>query len=569
MIRGERRVAKKLGKIRKRKTHRSTAERRLLDLGEQGSAIQLAQDARLRKEGYTFDPSAADYAVGFIHRFSRHSKGEWFGQNIILQPWQLQFVRRLFGWKRPNGLRRYRRGDKWIPRKNGKSTEAAALGMLMLVGDHEPGAQVYAAASSKEQAEEVFREAKNMVAASPALDAHCETFKSSIFVPSTLSRFQVISSKPNTKHGFNPSAIILDEVHALPNRDLYDVLTTGFGARRQPLELLLSTAGDNIAGFGFERWRYCQQVIDGSIDDPEMLAVIYAADAGDDYEDPAVWRRANPNFGISIYEDNFRSALAKVKGMPAGLNTFLRLYLNIWTQDVKAAFDVNRWKAGADPALAAAGLEAFRGRKGWFGLDLSSTRDLSAFVGVFPRENEPEAYDVLVRLFCPEASVESRSKTEHVQYVPWVKSGALIATPGNVIDYAYILAEVRKIAAVCKIQEIAYDPWGAAKLVQDLQDKDGHVMVDVRQGFKSMSPPTKTFERLMMPGKLHHDGNPALTWNIANVVLVHDDAGNVKPTKRLAREKIDGFVALVMGLGRATLAEQSTSVYETKGAIVV
>lgn len=568
MIRGERRVAKKLGKLRK-KTHRSSAERRLLDLGEQGSAIQLAQDARLRKEGYTFDPAAADYAVGFIHRFSRHSKGEWFGQNIILQPWQLQFVRRIFGWKRPNGLRRYRRGDKWIPRKNGKSTEAAALGTFLLVGDHEPGAQVYAAASSKEQAEEVFREAKNMVAASPALDAHCETFKSSIFVPSTLSRFQVISSKPNTKHGFNPSAIILDEVHALPNRDLYDVLTTGFGARRQPLELLLSTAGDNIAGFGFERWRYCQQVIDGSIDDPEMLAVIYAADPGDDYEDPAVWRKANPNFGISIYEDNFRSALAKVKGMPAGLNTFLRLYLNIWTQDVKAAFDVNRWKTGADPALAAAGLEAFRGRKGWFGLDLSSTRDLTALVGVFPRENEPEAFDVLARLFCPADSVESRSKTEHVQYVPWVKSGAVIATPGNVIDYQLIRAEIRKIAAVCSIQEIAYDRWGASKLSQELQDQDGHTLVEFGQGYRSMSEPTKTFERLMMQRKLHHDGNAALTWNIANVVLMQDDAGNVKPTKRLAREKIDGFVALVMGLGRATLAEQSTSVYETKGAIVI
>ena len=317
---------------------RSTAEERLLDQGEQGTELQLARDQELRREGYRFDPALADYVVEFIQRFTRHSKGAWAGQNIILQPWQLRFIRRLFGWLRPNGSRRYRRGDLWIPRKNGKSTLAAAAGLVLTVADGEPGAQVYAAASSREQADQVFDESKNMVRASSHLDAFCEIYKSSIFVPSTLSRFQVISAKPTSKHGFNPHGIILDEVHALPNRELYDVLTTGFHARRQPLELLLSTAGDNIAGFGFERWRYCQQVIDGSLDDPEMLATIYAADAGDDYEDPAVWRKANPNFGISIYEDAFRTALAKVRGMPAGLNTFLRLFLNIWTQDAKSAW---------------------------------------------------------------------------------------------------------------------------------------------------------------------------------------------------------------------------------------
>ncbi len=531
------------------------------DPGLQGSEVELRLDRKLIKRGWWFDVGLADHFVEFVENLLRHSKGRWAGQPVRLEPWQRRSLRRLFGWRKPDGSRRYRRSAWWIPRKNGKSFIASCVALYLTVGDKENGAEVYSAASEKEQAKIVFAEAKNMVEASDPLTAMTESFKDSIFMPTSRSRYSAVSAKPGSKHGLNVHGVILDELHAFKDRELYDVLTSASGARLQPMEFAISTVGSDIGSFAYEVWDYSVKVRDGVLEDPEFLPVIYAADEGDDWRHPSTWAKANPNLGVSITKKFLEGELKKCEGMPGRVAAFKQLYLNLWTQDVAAWLDLDAWIECALPGIK--NLERYRGRKCFGGLDLSKTTDLSAFALVFP--NDDGTVDSLIWLWCPADSAQKRAKKDRVQYPLWIQQGHITATPGNVVDYRHIRKEIQAISAMVDLQEIAYDRVFASELVQRLQDDDGITMVEFRQGFLSLAAPTAELERLITARQITHDGNPCMNWMVSNVVVKMDEAGNIKPNKAKSRERIDGVVALIMALGRSSVRVGTSSVYETRG----
>lgn len=530
------------------------------ELGLQGSAIERDLDRRLFQKGYYFDVEEADRVCYFFENLLRHSKGEWAGKFLSLETWQRAKLRRLFGWRRPDGTRRFRRSHWWIPRKNGKSTIAAGVALYLMACDGEPGAEVYSAAADLEQAKMVFTEAKRMVEASPELASMIEVYKGSLFLPQSLSKYIPIAAKARTKHGLNVHGTILDELHTQPDRSLYDVLTTASGSRRQPMEFVATTAGDNVGSFAFEQWEYGQKVATGVLEDPEFLPVIFAADEDDDWEDPATWAKANPNLGVSLKREYIESQILKLCGSPSGLAAFKQLHLNIWAQSIKAWLSIDKWKK----CPRAQPLDAYRGRTAFGALDLSTTTDTTAFAVVIP--NEDGSYDALVWIFVPQEGAAERAKLDRVQYPLWIQQGHMIATPGNVVDYAAVRAKVVEVSKVVDLQQIGFDPWNAAETVQILQDEAGFDMREMRQGFKTMSGPSKLFEQLVLSRRLRHDANPVLTWMASNVAVRRDANENIQPTKRGSRDRIDGIVAIIMALERARLGRDRII---TQGSILL
>lgn len=507
---------------------------------------------------FWFDKKAADLAVAFFEKLLVHSKGEWAGQPFRLQDWQRDdIIRPLFGWKRQDGTRRYRTAYIEIPRKNGKSTLSAGLALYLLFADGEPGAEVYSAAADTDQARIVFEEAQRMVESSPALSQHGKVFRRSIIVPSERSTYRVISADAHTKHGFNAHGIVFDELHAQPNRELWDVLNTSTGARRQPLMIMITTAGVyDPESICWEQHEYARQVLDGTIDDPSYFAYIAAADEADDWTSPVVWAKANPGLGVTIKLDYLEGECKRALNSPAYQNTFRRLHLNQWTAQEERWLDMAAWNACKQP------MPDLRGRSCYGGLDLASTTDIAAFVLVFPPLDENEPYWLMPFFWIPKDNLIERVRRDRVPYDAWLRDGLIQATPGNVIDYYYIEQTIRQLALEYDIQEIAFDRWGATLLYQRMEEAR-MTMVQFGQGFASMSPPMKEFLKLVLSQKIAHDGNPVLRWMADNVVARVDPAGNVKPDKAKSKAKIDGIVASIMGLDRAL--RHAPSVYENQG----
>jgi phage terminase large subunit-like protein len=496
---------------------------------------------------FVFDEAAAAKAVDFFARYLRHQKGELAGRSLALDEWQAEnIIRPLFGWKRPDGTRRYRTAYVEIPRKNGKTTIAAGVGLYLLFADGEQGAEVYSAAADRDQAAIAFDLARSMVEGEPALRKRAQIFRRSIVVPSTGSSYKVLSADARTKHGFNAHGIILDEVHAQPNRELYDVLHTSTGARRQPIEFLITTAGvyepESIA---WQLHSYAERVASGEIDDPTFLPVIYGAPRDADYRDAAVWAAANPGMGISVKADYLASEAKRAEEEPSYENTFRRLHLNQWTEQTTRWIKKEEWEAcaGAVPDLS--------GRQCFPALDLSTTTDISALALVFPPEEDDEPTWLLPFFWCPENRVRKASQTDRVPYDAWVRDGHMEATPGDVIDYAFVRRRIVELAELYRFGPFAFDPWNATQLAVQLGEEDGFQMVEHRQGFVSMNEPSKEFERLVISKRLRHTGNPVLTWMISNVSVKRDASGNIKPDKERSTGRIDGVVAAVMGIGMA------------------
>lgn len=538
------------------------AAAQVLDEGELGTAIEMALDRRLRKKGYWFDPAEADRVCRFVG-LCKHSKGKWAGQPLKLEPWQRRIVRRLFGWRREDGTRRYRRAALWLPRKNGKSTLIAVLLLYLTAADGENGAQVFSAASNREQAGMVFDEAKLMVQASRELSATSALYKSTIFFPQKKGVYRVLSAKPGSKHGLNVHGVGIDEIHAIKDRELYDVLTSASASRTQPMEIVISTAGNNIGSFGYEIWEYALKVRDGVLEDPEFLAVVYAADPGDDWRSEKTWEKANPNYGVSVSPDFLRGELTKTRGMPGRIAAFKQLYLNLWTQAAEAWLPIDKCR---DCFAGARALSAYKGRRCWAGLDLSSTTDLTALALVF-EPGEDEVYDLAVFFWVPRDTALEHERADRAQYVKWIDQRFLRATPGNVVDYDLVERDVAKIAGFVQLQELAYDRWGASQISQRLQDVHGITMVQHGQGYKDMSPAAKEFERVVLSKKVRIHENPVLLWQLSNVIVKRDPSGNIKPDKSRPTNRIDGVVAALMALARASLREQNTSVYSRRGVI--
>lgn len=493
--------------------------------------------------GCRFDDQAARRALDFFPRFLTHVKGALARQPFILEPWQQAIIANLFGWKRPDGTRRYREAFVFVPRKNGKSILIAGIVNLFLFTDNEPGAEVYSAAAEREQARLVFEMARGMIENSPELLKRASLYKYSIVVGS--GSYKAISADAHTKHGFNTHLAVIDELHAQHDRELVDVLSTSTGARRQPLILHITTSDFERPGsICNEKHDYAGKVRDGIIHDNSFLPVIYEASRDDDWTLPETWAKANPNLGVSVSEEYLRRECEKAQETPAYENTFKRLHLNIRTeQDI-------RWLAMEKYDACDAELPELDGRQCYAGLDLANTKDVAALVLAFQVD---ECYALLPRFWVPEESIAERSRRDRVPYDIWAKQGWITATPGNVIDYEYIRQTVNELGKRYQILEIAADRWNATQLIQQLAG-DGFTIFPFGQGFKDMTAPTKQFDTLVTSGRLIHGANPVLRWMASNTSVEQDAAGNLKPSKKKSSEKIDGIVAAVMALGRAMVA---------------
>lgn len=527
------------------------ATKRKVGTSGPAKARRSATGASDAPAGYWYDESAAERAVGFFRDCLTHTKGEWAGQPLVLSDWQAdRIIRPLFGWKRADGTRRYRTAFIMIPRKAGKSTLAAGIGLYLLFADGEPGAEIYSAAADREQAGIVFEMARGMVSASPMLEKRAESFKRSIVVPGTASSYKVLSSDAYTKHGLSAHGIIFDEVHAQPDRELWDVLTTSVGARRQPLTVAITTAGYDRHSLCFELYDYAVKVRDGVIDDPGFLPVIYEAEADDDWKSPSTWRKAHPGIGVSVKEEFFAEECQKAQHLPAYENTFRRLYLNQWTEQDARWISLDTWDACGEA------LPDLEGRECFAGLDLASTTDIAALLLVFPVDDK---LCVLPFFWMPEQGIRRRGDRDRVPYDLWVKEGLIEATEGDVIDYDVIRKRINELAERYRIREIAVDRWNATQISTQLTG-DGFEMVGFGQGMASMSGPMKELERRLLARELVHGGNKVLRWMASNVAAKQDEAGNMKPDKSKSTGRIDGIVAAVMAIGRHQAAGPSQTI---------
>lgn len=487
----------------------------------------------------------------FFEKHLRHTAGAKAGEPLRLAPWQRQeIITPLFGTIRPDGRRRYRSCFVTMPRRNGKSVLAAGVALYLLCADDEPGSYVVSAAANREQARVVFDQAAKMVEASPELSAMAQVYRSEIVIPGTGSRYKVLSRDSKVQHGMDLHGAVIDELHAHRDPDLYRVLTSSTGSRRQPLIFTITTASSNEHSVATEVYRYAQSVRDGLIADPTFLAIMYEAPDDADPWDEATWRACNPALRSGFRSlDEIRTAALQAQAVPARESSFRQLYLNQWGRESAARWiPVADWDACVGPTPWPALADRLRGRRGWLGLDLSSTRDLTALVGVFP--DEDGGVDVLARFWLPADSLAQRVHRDRVPYDVWAREGALELTEGNTVDYAYIRAAINAWAERYDVAEVDFDPWNATGLVTDLQD-DGATCVPIRQGFPTLTAPTKELERLVMSRGLRHGGHPVLRWCAGNVIVDQDPAGNLKPSKKQSTERIDGIVALVTALARA------------------
>ncbi len=513
---------------------------------------------------YWFDTKAALIAEAFFERRLVHVEGPLERQPFILQPWQRHIVRELFGWKMPDGRRKYRRLYLEVPRGNGKSTFAAGLALLLLAMDGEQSAKIYGAAADRKQASLVFNSAKLMVEKSRHLAPRIRIFRNrTMEFPETDSTYEVLSADAYTKHGLNPHGVIFDELHAQTSRELYDVLNTAMGKRRQPLMIMITTAGYDRNSICWEQHEYAIKVRDGIVDDPTFLPSIWAADPEDDWTSEETWRKANPNYGVAVPDWFLRQECKVALESPAYQNTFRRLYLNQWTQQESRWLDMQAWERCSAP------LPDLQGRPCYGGLDLATTTDIAALVLAFPPVTDGEPMWLLPMFWIPGEALIDRGRRDRVPYDAWVRDGFIKATPGTVIDYGQIEADVMALNEIYDIKEIAYDPWSATHITQRLM-AEGLTMVQMRQGFASLSAPSKELLRLVLSQGIGHGGHPVLRWMADNVQAEQDAAGNVKPSKAKSRQKIDGIVASVMAIDRATRQEiEEESVYETRGILTL
>ena len=532
--------------MRVSKYTRLACERHLRDL----------EDGHLR--GLYFDEKAATKAVKFYGLLT-HNKGRWAGQPVTLEPWQMFIEACVMGWKRADGTRRFRESYEEMARKNGKSTKLSGRGLSLLVLDGEPGAEIYTAATKKEQARIVFGDAQNMARKSTALLKKIKVQQHSIFVPSTLSKMVPMAADSNTEDGLNPHGIIIDEYHAHPNDGLYSVLKSATGARAQPLLSIITTAGFNRLGPCAQLRKACVNLLEGKHHDDSYFAIIFSLDEEDDWNDESTWVKANPNLGVSVTIEYLREQYLAAVRLPSQQVNFKTKHLNLWTDSAVTWIPSEVWLLGDQgtpvPELA--------GRKCWGGLDLATVRDITALVFLFPKENG--CFDCLCWFWVPEEAVDVRTEKDGVPYRQWVNEGLITATPGNVTDYNYIKREVMEICERYLVQMIDYDRYNASQLVVDLT-AEGVPMQPFGQGFISMNTPTKELEKLALGGKIHHYGNPVLAWMCGNIEIQRDAADNIKINKGKSKEKVDGMVALVEALGGyMTTEKEEDSMYEEQG----
>ena len=520
-----------------------------------------------------YDQRRADFAVGFFHKYLSHTTAEWNGKSFTLLPWQEQIVRDLFGIiNKETGYRQFKTAYIEIPKKNGKSELAAGIALYMLLADGEAGAEVYSCAYDTNQAMIVFNTACEMVNRCADFRKITHIVKSThrIISPRSNSFYRVISSMTNAKQGFNISGLIFDELQAQKTRDLFDTLTKFTGdARRQPLYFIITTAGRDKTSICYEMHVKAKDVISGAKIDPSFYPLVYGIEEDEDWNDPEVWKRCNPSLGEIIRMEDVQAAYEQAKLYPADEMHFRQFRLNEWCNADIRWMNMQKWDACGEDEL---NLDLYEGYDCYCGLDLSSTSDLTALALVFPPRYDGDRFTVIPYFWLPENTIDFRSRRDHVPYQSWIHSGVFETTEGDVVDYDAIERKIAELSERFHICEIAYDRYGAEKIRRDLEElgaDHGFEVFPFGQGFLGMSPPSKDLFQFVMEGKIRHGRHPVLDWNMKNVVIEVDAAGNIKPSKKKSTEKIDGVVAMVMGLARATLhgSSESESVYDKRGLL--
>ncbi|MGV0958199.1 MAG: terminase large subunit [Limnohabitans sp.] len=495
------------------------------------------------RDGRSFYP--ADNLCAFIERLP-HVKGPLAGESITLEPWQIFILSTVFGWVKSDGKRRYRRSYIEVPRGNAKSTLSSAVALYMLAADGEGGAEVYSLATTRDQARIVFGDAQTMARRSAGFRSRfaVNVGAHNMHVLASGSKFEALSAEGSTLDGLNIHFGCVDELHAHKTRTVYDVVETGTGKRDNSLLWVITTAGSNRAGICYEARTFVTKLLNGVIEDDTQFGIVYGLDDGDDWTTENALVKANPNWGISVRPEILGPLQAKAMQLPSAVNNFKTKHLNEWVNADTAWMDMRAWDACGDSSLD---IEAFTGQPCWVGLDLASKTDIAALMLMFQHPEISDAYVVFGKYYLPEDTVQAAGNS---QYPGWMRTGRLTVTPGNVIDFGWIEADLLDLVSRFAVQAVAFDPFQATQLSTRML-AEGLPMIEVRPTVLNFSEPMKTLEALVLQRKLVHDGDPVLTWMASNVVAHLDAKDNIYPRKERAENKIDGIVALIMALSRA------------------
>ena len=503
--------------------------------------------------GAVFDPDRVDRVLQAFHLL-RHTQGKWAGKPLDPDPWQVAYIiGPVFGYVRWDDeaegyVRIVRKLYVDVPRRNGKTTLSGGIAMYLMAADGEPGAQVYAAATNERQARYTFDPIRTIAERAPALKGNVKAFTKKITHPASGSYFTVVSSVAEALHGANVHGGIIDELHVHKSPDLVETIETGTGSRRQPLVATITTADEGKQESIYDRKRqYIEQLARRSLHDPDTYGVVWGADESDDPFAEATWRRANPGYGVSPSAAYLRGAAAEAQQSPADLAKFLRLHLGIRTKQNTRFLTLEAWDNNAGMVDE----KRLKGRETWGGLDLASTSDLCALCWLFPNERD-DSLEAIWRFWTPEANLRALDKRTAGAASRWVREGFLVATPGNVADYDYIIEQIRRDRDFFNVKSIGYDPWNASHLTTMLTAERAP-LVKVRQGFVTMNPAMKAVQRLVLQGTpeapaLRHGGHPVTRWCVDNLAVAMDPAGNVKPDKANSGDKIDGVSALATAM---------------------
>lgn len=561
-----------------RKPSQATLDKELVEYWDRIIQLIPGYDPTANAEGCEFDYDAAMSAYMWFCEELVFVEGEKAGQPFELEEWQQAIIGNLFGWKRYDGNRRYRTAYIEIPRKNGKTPFCAGLVDYVAFEDNEPGGQYYSAAAEKEQAALVYTHAKEMIKKNPTLESSCQIFKAQKSIEfhdedgCIVGHYRSLSADADTKHGLNAHLIIVDELHVQKNRELIDTLDTSTASRRQPLLIHITTAGFDKKTICYEIYTQACRVRDNDgADDQEFLPVIYEAveptktTKGDDWTDREVWKRVNPNYGVSVKPDYLEKAFKKAQQIPAYENTFKRLHLNIWTEQETRWLQMEHWNACPDIDITE---DILVGQPCYAGLDLSSRKDISSLVLLFDLPGE--LIHIKPFFWAPRDCARKREKTDRVPYLTWAKQGLITLTEGNVIDYHRVCETLLQVMGRYDFQQMGFDRvfFDGIKMILDDHGVPIDKLVEFGQGYLSMSGPTKEFETMVMSKRFVHCNHPVMDWMVGNAAVEMDAAGNIKPSKKLAREKIDGVVAAIMALGlKMTVPPKKPSVYEERGIL--
>lgn len=516
-------------------------------------------------EGFHWDGEAAARAVDFFPDVLTHpddSTSTKAGDPFILQPWQADYVATLFGWKRKDKTRRYKESFVAVPRKNGKSTLLSGIALYCLAAEGKRAAQVYSAASDRNQASLIYQMAARMIAQNKYLHDRLNPVdsKKRITFRQTGSFYQSCSGEAGTVHGTKPYAVLFDELHLQKNRLLYDGLRSGQGASPNALFVNITTAGWDRNSICHETWRYARNVRDGMKPDPHFLPMLYEIEDGADWTDERVWYKCNPNLNVSVSIDFLREHCERAKSSPGYENTFRNLYLNQWTEQAVRWLSMRHWDACNEP------LPDLIGEPCWCALDMSATTDITAFAMVFRVGHDK--YAVLPHFWIPENSAEKKERIDGVPYRQWRDAGLVSFTPGDRIDHFCVRDDIVSLTAPYSVQELTVDR-ALAAMVTTLLQESGLNVTEFPQTIFEFSAPSKMLERLVLGHELIHGGNPVLRWMASNVAIEIDKNENIRPVKDKSTGRIDGIVAAVMAVGRAATAERTGSVYDNRGVVSI